>query len=87
MNEDILISTLRRQLARKALLYDGYNATRTLDDHFRSCVEELGEIATALQRERSYGAVAECYDLAHTALLLAKALDPTGLISLSLFQG
>lgn len=43
-----------------------------------SAVEELGEVATDLARQRSYGAVAECLDVALSAMQIAVALDPRG---------
>ena len=65
---------------RKALLYDGVEATdrvseNNVDFYLRLATEELGEIASAITRERYNLAEEECLDLAHCAMLIAMHLD------------
>lgn len=82
------IQALDRQVDRKAFLYDGVHAPQK--DALRllaSIAEELGEVATDLARERRFGAIAECVDVAHSALLLAIALDCDGVVLNRLFSG
>lgn len=68
--------TLQRHAANKRKLYDGADAQLAPDFWLRHCVEELGEVAADMTRERKFNAVAECVDAAHTLMLLAISLDP-----------
>jgi len=65
---------LKHQAKRRQQLYDGYNNATGFDkDDFKlitAMVEELGEIASAIIRERPEAAKAECIDLAHCCFLL-----------------
>ena len=64
---------------RKAKLYDGFNHSTGFDkDKFKLIAglsEELGEIASAVTRERPEAAKAECIDLAHCVFLLYSRLN------------
>jgi NTP pyrophosphatase (non-canonical NTP hydrolase) len=51
-----------------------------------SITEELGEVAADLARERYHGVVAECLDVAASALLLALKFDKDGSILRSCFS-
>lgn len=70
--------TLRRHALRKSKLYDGINAKLSPRDGVVLATEELGEIATAIVRDRDACICAEAIDLAHCALLIALASDPHG---------
>ena len=65
---------LKKQADRKKELYDGYNNSieNKVDSSYTMIflIEELGEIASAIIRERPEAARAECIDLAHCAFLL-----------------
>ena len=71
---------LFKHAKRKATLYDGVEragrgANNMIPDFFLRCAaEELGEIASALTRERMGLVYYECIDLAHCALLIALAV-------------
>ena len=80
------ISALDRQISRKSQMKDGINHDF---DNFRLIAyiaEELGEASSDLVRERYYGVVAECVDIAHSALLLAINIDSNGSIIDNLFK-
>lgn len=62
--------TLEFQARRKAILYDGFNAKMTPKDALTNASEELGEIASAINRQRWNSVEDECIDLAHTAMLI-----------------
>lgn len=64
-----------RHAQRKEMLYDGINATHTPDQALRLLVEEIGEVASAITRERWSAALDECIDVAHCALLVAQAIE------------
>lgn len=76
---DFFCEKLSTHARRKAALYDGVETANRKDmdvSFFLLCAtEELGEIASALIRERHSLALEECVDLAHTALLIAFALQ------------
>lgn len=59
---------------RKAELYDGVNKNIAIDTTLRLATEELGEVATAITRERWNSAMDECIDLAHCAFLIYKSV-------------
>lgn len=65
---------LSHHAERKFTLYDGINSSHPIDAALRFASEELGEVATAITRERWMQAEAECIDLAHTAMLVALAI-------------
>src|SRR3990167_7408675 len=76
----IFINALSTQVVGKSLMKDGIH---TKFDPYRilaSITEEAGEVSSELQRGRIYGAVQECIDVAHSALLLAIILDEDGVI-------
>lgn len=82
----LFVSALERQIKRKSWMRDGLNGTQ--GEPFvilASITEEVGEVATDLTRERYYGAVAECVDVAHAAMRLAITLDSEGIILQRLF--
>lgn len=70
------LNALHRQLENKALFKDGFEHHQDPLRLVASIAEELGEVCTDLVRNRHYGAIAECVDVAHSALLLALELDP-----------
>ena len=83
---DIFLSLLKAQLKAKTRLHDGENGIgsrsrrngdeSSLRDYMlRLATEELGEVASAITRERYDLARAECIDLAHCALLMWIALE------------
>jgi hypothetical protein len=74
------LNALQRQVEWKALFVDGIERSQDPLQLIASIAEELGEVSTDLVRGRRYGAVAECIDVAHSALLLAVELDPDALI-------
>ena len=74
------VNKLDAHAKRKATLYDGIEtANRREDDmsidfFLRCAIEELGEVASAITRERWQLAFEECIDVAHTAMLIALAI-------------
>lgn len=78
------IKALERHVEQKSSLYDGITKLKDRSRHLMFIAEEAGEVASALLRNRPYSAVAECLDLAHSALLLAVSLDEDGSIIRSL---
>ena len=68
------IDWLKRQIERKTTLYDGYNNTLGIDFLVVATTEELGEVATAVNRERWLQAEAECIDLANCAFLIFRKI-------------
>ena len=80
---DRFVKRLKAQAHEKAQLYDGEGGLiqrvgheSTLEDYsLRLATEELGEIASALTRNRRNLAKEECIDLAHCAFLLWAVLD------------
>jgi NTP pyrophosphatase (non-canonical NTP hydrolase) len=60
---------------RKAKLYDGINNDMPVDTALRYAIEELGEVATAISRDRYHSALDECVDLAHCAFLIYQAIS------------
>lgn len=71
---DQFLELLRTQAERKADLYDGTNTAITVDECLRYTTEELGEVASAVTRDRTKLAQYECLDLAHCAMLIWLAL-------------
>jgi len=81
-NLDEFLAMLQRQAVEKAKLYDGAETftgfaqrenivpSSQVDFGVRLAAEELGEIASAITRNRRSLARAECIDLAHCAFLL-----------------
>lgn len=65
---------IARQAVRKDELYDGVQNARQLDEVMRFTIEELGEVSSAITRERWELAKAECVDLAHCAFLLYRII-------------
>lgn len=66
------LDRVRKQTERKAELYDGVNKGMTLDRALTVAAEELGEVASAITRERIHSIKDESIDLAHCALLIYK---------------
>lgn len=64
------LSRLAKHTERKAVIYDGVNQNRSADFWLRCAIEELGEVATAITRNRLNSAADECIDVAHVALCL-----------------
>ncbi len=77
MNKQVnkFVKRLRRHAKRKAKLYDGIDRDMPIDTALRYANEELGEIATAITRDRWNSAKDECIDLAHCAMLISFAID------------
>lgn len=76
---DNFINELQHTIKRKAELYDGFNKDNdnTYDVNYilPQLVEELGEIASAIVRERYVLARDECIDLAHNTFRMYVALS------------
>ncbi len=72
------IKALSRQVKDKSLFRDGIESENPPLLLIASIAEELGEVSTDFVRGRLYGAIAECVDVAHSALLLAIELDKEG---------
>src|SRR5574340_253548 len=77
---DKFILSLTRQVSEKTHMRDGIYHTMDALRVLASISEELGEASSDLVRGRYYGVVAECLDIAHSALLLAITIDKDGLI-------
>lgn len=76
---NLFIEALQRQVERKSLFVDGVqNENQNPLVLIASIAEELGEAATDYARQREYGTIAECLDIAHSAMLLAIVLDKDG---------
>jgi NTP pyrophosphatase (non-canonical NTP hydrolase) len=60
---------------KKRKLYDGADKPMGVDQALRYTTEELGEVASAITRERWELAKQECLDVAHAAMLLAFAIE------------
>lgn len=71
---EYFLQRLGKHTRRKALLYDGINNNMSVDAALRYATEELGEVATAITRDRYNSAKDECIDLAHCAILIYLAL-------------
>ena len=73
------INALARQVRVKSLYADGIEHSKSSSlELIASVAEELGEAATDYVRGRYHGTVAECVDIAHSALLLASSIDKDG---------
>ena len=68
------LNTVYRYGNRKEKLYDGMNSKMTVDQALRCATEELGEVASAISRERFPSALDECIDLAHAIFLIWQAI-------------
>jgi hypothetical protein len=68
---------LQNHARQKRKLYDGADRVQPgkQDIWLRYAIEELGEVAAAISRDRLELAKAECIDLAHCAMLLYLVLD------------
>ena len=71
LNERDFVEYFTNHALRKAKLYDGMNSEKTLHELLVFTIEELGEVASAITRERFHLAAYECVDLAHCAMLIA----------------
>jgi len=69
------LDVLKTHGERKAKLYDGININMPIDTALRYATEELGEVATAISRDRYHSAMDECIDLAHCAFLIYKSIS------------
>lgn len=69
------LELLKIHAERKAKLYDGINTNMPVDTALRYATEELGEVATAISRDRYHSAMDECIDLAHCAFLIYKSIS------------
>lgn len=65
---------LWRHAEQKEKLYDGIDVDMPIDVALRYTIEELGEIATEISRNRYSSAMDECFDLAHCSFLIFKAI-------------
>jgi hypothetical protein len=75
------LAELREHAHRKRALYDGVDNLRAVgqlsdspDVWLRMLIEEVGEVAGALTRQRYALAIEECRDVAHCAMLLQFAI-------------
>jgi len=68
------LERLKEHGKEKAKLYDGIDVDMPVDTALRYAIEELGEIATAVSRDRFNSAMDECIDLAHCAFLIFKSI-------------
>ncbi len=78
----MLINFLKRlyiHAQRKAKLYDGINTDMPIDTAIRYTIEELGEVAAEISRDRYSSALDECIDLAHCAFLIYKSIKDKNL--------
>lgn len=82
----LFCAALMRQVRRKSWMRDGIETVGEPLRILADIAEELGEVATELNRERYYGCIAECVDVAHAALRLAIALDRDGIVLSRLFE-
>lgn len=71
----LFLQALKLHAQRKAKLYDGIDRDMPIDTALRYATEELGEVATAISRDRYHSAMDECIDLAHCAFLIFKAIS------------
>lgn len=71
---DDFLKKLKVHAERKKQMYDGSNKTLPVDYCLRFAIEELGEVASAITRNRTTLAEYECVDLAHCAYLIYQAL-------------
>ena len=71
----VFLNRLYLHAIRKAKLYDGIDNNMPIDTALRYATEELGEIATAISRDRFNSAMDECLDLAHCAFLIYKSIS------------
>ncbi len=72
---DSFLQILKIHSDRKAKLYDGIDNNMPIDTALRYAIEELGEVATAISRDRYHSAMDECIDLAHCAFLIYQAIS------------
>jgi NTP pyrophosphatase (non-canonical NTP hydrolase) len=70
----LFLQILKAHAKRKAKLYDGIDRDMPIDTALRYAIEELGEVATAISRDRYHSALDECIDLAHCAFLIYQAI-------------
>jgi hypothetical protein len=75
------LDVLKTHAEIKEKLYDGINTDMPVDTALRYATEELGEIATAISRDRYHSAMDECIDLAHCAFLIYKSISESKGIS------
>lgn len=69
------LEKLKGHIERKTKLYDGINANMPIDTALRHLVEEVGEVATEISRDRLSTAVNETIDVAHCAILVCMAIQ------------
>jgi NTP pyrophosphatase (non-canonical NTP hydrolase) len=72
---EFFLKSLKLHAKRKSKLYDGVNTNMPIDTALRYAAEELGEVATAISRDRYHSALDECVDLAHCAFLIYKSIS------------
>lgn len=60
---------------RKAKLYDGINNNMPIDTALRYLIEEVGEVATEISRDRLSAAINETIDVAYCAMLVCFAIQ------------
>ena len=69
------LNKLKGHTDHKAKLYDGINNDMPIDTALRYLIEEVGEVATEISRERLSTAVNETIDVAHCAMLVCFAIQ------------
>ena len=72
------VDALKRQIEEKSFFADGVETALESEKILINIAEELGEASSDFLRGRMYGAVSECVDIAHSAMLLAISLDKDG---------
>ena len=74
MDIDEFFEKLKNQAIKKTQLYDGVDNVVDPRHAIALAVEELGEISSAITRDRLDLAKCECIDLAHCAFLISQAI-------------
>ena len=72
---ELFLRKLQNHAEVKAKLYDGVDTDMPIDTALRYATEELGEVATAISRNRLNSVKDECIDLAHCAMLIFLSVD------------
>lgn len=65
---------LKRHAEKKACLYDGADKNADISQLVMYLAEEVGEVSSALTRDRPILARYECLDVAHCAFLIYSTL-------------
>lgn len=81
-NIDFLLDKIKEKILHKKTLYDGFDQIAhpvyekdNIKKFMFSVVEEVGEVSSAITRDRMLLARDECIDIIHSAILLYLAID------------